>query len=63
MADDKAIILLRHDFGHPWPLRATAFILRCTQRRVSRRNYGTKDIIAFFALVNYDLLRGSTVSP
>jgi hypothetical protein len=62
MADDKAIILLRHDFGHP-PLRATAFILHCTQRRVSLQNYGTKDIIAFFALVNYDVLRGSTVSP
>jgi len=55
MADNKAIILLRHDFGHP-PLRATAFILHCTQRRVSLQNYGTKDIIAFFALVNYDLL-------
>jgi hypothetical protein len=56
MADDKASILLRHDFGHPWPLRATAFILHCTQRRMSPQNYGTKDIIAFFALVNYHLL-------
>jgi len=47
--------LLRYDFGHPWPLRAN--------RRVSLQNYGTKDIIAFFALGEFMTSLGEVRSP
>src|SRR5882672_286569 len=38
-------------------------ISRCLQRPELLRIEGSKDVIAFFASLNYEVLRGSTVSP